>query len=160
MVYSGDDIVFLGGQFDDEEEDDREEDIKLVFFKKFYICNVVNGEDIGEDKNGFYEKFNVMEDGFEDGEIDDFDEDGDENFDECWIIWKCFVVVLDVFVRDFCGLVFEVIFLYFFQNFKYEDWLYCEVVVLVFGVVVEGCMDVVIFYFFEFVFYLFSFFND
>lgn len=56
----------------------------------------------------------MVEEGLEEGEIDDEDEDddGDENLDEKWIFCKCFVVVFDVFVGDFGGKVFYLIFFY------------------------------------------------
>lgn len=45
MVYSFEDIVFLGGVFDDEDEEDWEEDIKLKFVKKNLKCGVVGVEE-------------------------------------------------------------------------------------------------------------------
>ena len=129
MVYSGEDIALLGGQSDDEEEEDRAEDIKPAFAKKSHTRNVANGDGSGEDKNGSYEKLGEMDEGLEDGELDNFEDDGDENPDERWTIRKCSAAALDVFARDFRGPVFEAILPYLSQNLKHALFLpsECEV---------------------------------
>lgn len=163
MVYSGEDIALLGGQSDDEEEEDRQEDIKPVFAKKTQT-RAVNGEsstlnEDGEDGSA-YEKLAGMDDDLEEGEIDDFDDDGDANPDERWTIRKCSAAALDVFARDFGGSVFEAIFPYLSQHLKHQEWPQREAAVLALGAVADGCMDVVIPHLPELVPYLISLLDD
>lgn len=149
MVYSGEDIALLGGQSDDEEEDDREEDIKPQFAKK-NATRTANGDGTlaTDPKNdGGYEKVSGMEDGPEDGEIEDYDEadDGEDgDADEKWTIRKCSAAALDVFARDFQAPVFEIILPYLDQNLQHAEWPNREAAVLALGAVAEGCMKVVV----------------
>ncbi|KAI9155230.1 Importin subunit beta-2 [Paramyrothecium foliicola] len=159
MVYSGEDIALLGGLSDDEEEEDREEDIKPAFAKK-NLTRTANGEALesAEGKNGEYEK--LMDDGLEDGEVEDYEDAEDGDADEKWTIRKCSAAALDVFARDFRGPVFAAILPYLSQNIKHEEWPHREAAVLALGAVAEGCMDVVIPHLKDLVPYLISLLED
>ncbi|KAF4508781.1 hypothetical protein G6O67_005120 [Ophiocordyceps sinensis] len=164
MVYSADEIALLGGLSDDDDEEDRQEDIKPAFAKK-NLKRTANGEgsaSADQSKNGeAYEKLNEMDEGLEEGEIDDEYDDGDDaNPDERWTVRKCSAAALDVFARDFKGAVFEAIFPYLSQNLKHEKWPYREAAVLALGAVAEGCMDVVVPHLPELVPYLISLLED
>lgn len=163
MIYSGEDIALLGGLSDDEEEEDREEDIKPAFAKKV-LTRTANANDDGSmstDKNGnAYNKLANMEDDLEDGEVEDFEDDGDANPDEKWTIRKCSAAALDTFARDFRGPVFEAIFPYLSQNLKHAEWPNREAAVLALGAVADGCMDTVIPHLPELVPYLISLLED
>ncbi|XP_044716345.1 importin subunit beta-2 [Hirsutella rhossiliensis] len=142
MVYSAEEIALLGGLSDDEEEEDRQEDIKPAFAKK-NLKRTANGEgsaSADQPKNGdAYEKLNEMDEGLEEGEVEDEYDDGDDaNPDERWTVRKCSAAALDVFARDFQGAVFEAIFPYLSQNLKHEEWPYREAAVLALGAVAEG----------------------
>ncbi|KJZ75617.1 hypothetical protein HIM_05080 [Hirsutella minnesotensis 3608] len=166
MVYGAEDIALLGGLSDDEEEEDRQEDIKPAFAKKNLTRTAnANGEGAASadsSKNGgAYEKLNEMDEGLEEGEIDDeFDDGDDANPDERWTVRKCSAAALDVFARDFKGAVFEAIFPYLSQNLKHDQWPHREAAVLALGAVAEGCMDVVIPHLPELVPYLISLLED
>ncbi|KAM6476330.1 armadillo-type protein [Trichoderma sp. SZMC 28011] len=164
MVYSGEDIALLGGLSDDEDEEDREEDIRPAFAKKSQ-ARTANGEgNLSADPNqngGAYEKLAAMDEGLEEGEVDDLDEDGDDaNPDERWTVRKCSAAALDVFARDFGGPVFEAIFPYLSQNLKHEEWPHREAAVLALGAVADGCMDTVTPHLPELVPYLISLLED
>ncbi|PHH90308.1 hypothetical protein CDD83_4046 [Cordyceps sp. RAO-2017] len=164
MVYGADDIALLGGLSDDEEEEDRAEDIKPTFAKK-NLTRTANGDgsvpaDSSKDGAAF-EKLNEMDEGLEEGEVeDDYDDGDDANPDERWNVRKCSAAALDVFARDFRGAVFEAIFPYLSQNLKHEEWPYREAAVLALGAVAEGCMDVVIPHLPELMPYLISLLED
>lgn len=164
MVYSAEDIALLGGLSDDDEEEDRQEDIKPAFAKK-NLKRTANGDGTSsadQSKNGeAYEKLTEMDQGLEEGELEDEYDDGDDaNPDERWTVRKCSAAALDVFARDFQGAVFEAIFPYLSQNLKHEKWPYREAAVLALGAVAEGCMDVVVPHLPELVPYLISLLED
>lgn len=164
MVYSAEDIAMLGGLSDDDEEEDRQEDIKPAFARK-NLTRTANGEGSAladQSKNGDgYEKLNEMDEGLEEGEIEDEYGDGDDaNPDERWTVRKCSAAALDVFARDFQGAVFEAIFPYLSQNLKHEEWPYREAAVLALGAVAEGCMNVVVPHLPELIPYLISLLED
>ncbi|PON23200.1 hypothetical protein TGAM01_v207973 [Trichoderma gamsii] len=164
MVYSGEDIALLGGLSDDEDEEDREEDIRPAFAKKASARNA-NGEgnpsaDPNQNGGGAYEKLARMDEGVEEGEVDDFDDGDDANPDEKWTVRKCSAAALDVFARDFGGPVFEAIFPYLSQNLKHDEWPYREAAVLALGAVADGCMDTVTPHLPELVPYLISLLED
>ncbi|KAK3325391.1 armadillo-type protein [Apodospora peruviana] len=163
MVYSPEDIAVLGGASDDEEEEDREEDIKPQFAKKKLTRNLnAAGASTDANENGnAYEKLASMDEGLEEGEIDDLDEDdGDDNPDEKWTLRKCSAAALDVFARDFGGPVFTSILPYLQTNLKHQDWPYREAAVLALGAVADGCMDVVTPHLPELIPYLISLLED
>ncbi|KAK3984790.1 importin subunit beta-2 [Cladorrhinum sp. PSN332] len=165
MVYSGDDILALGGASDDEDEEDKEEDIKPMFAKKS-LARGAKGEGEGSadpNQNGnAYEKLASMDEDLEEGEVDEDDEDdeGDENPDEKWTLRKCSAAALDVFASAFGGGVFTSIFPYLQTNLRHTDWPHREAAVLALGAVAEGCMDVVIPHLPELVPYLITLLND
>ncbi|KAL6862308.1 armadillo-type protein [Trichoderma novae-zelandiae] len=161
MVYGGEDIALLGGLSDDEDEEDREEDIRPAFAKKS-SARTANGEgNLSADANPNGEKLSRMDEGLEEGELDDLDEeDDDANPDERWTVRKCSAAALDVFARDFGGPVFEAIFPYLSQNLKHDEWPYREAAVLALGAVADGCMDAVTPHLPELVPYLISLLED
>ncbi|KAI1500969.1 armadillo-type protein [Biscogniauxia marginata] len=162
MVYSPEDIALLGGASDDEDEEDREEDIKPQFAKKS-SARTANGDgsnDTSQNGNA-YEKLASMDDDLEEGEIDAFDDGGDDtNPDERWTLRKCSAAALDVFARDFRDPVFESILPYLTKNLKHDEWPYREAAVLALGAVAEGCIGVVTPHLPELVPYLISLLND
>ena len=162
MVYSGEEIALLGGASDDEDEEDREEDIKPQFAKKT-LARAANGGAASVDpaQNGnAYQKLADMDDGLEEGEIDDDDDGDDENPDDRWTLRKCSAAALDVFARDFRDPVFESILPYLTKNLKHDEWPYREAAVLALGAVAEGCIGVITPHLPELVTYLFSLLND
>ncbi|KAK4226880.1 importin subunit beta-2 [Podospora fimiseda] len=163
MVYSGDDILALGGASDDEDEEDREEDIKPMFAKKS-LARGAKGEGAGSadaNQNGNDEKLASMDEDLEEGEVDDDEDDeGDENPDQKWTLRKCSAAALDVFASAFGGRVFTSILPYLQTNLRQADWPQREAAVLALGAVAEGCMDVVIPHLPELVPYLVSLLND
>ncbi|KAK3359879.1 armadillo-type protein [Lasiosphaeria hispida] len=161
MVYSPEDIAMLGGASDDEDEEDREEDLKPQFAKK-NLTRKANGGELSTDEsqNGnAFEKLASMDEGLEEGEIDDPDE-GDDNPDEKWTLRKCSAAALDVFANDFGGPVFTSILPYLQINLKHSDWPHREAAVLALGAVAEGCMNVVTPHLRELVPYLVSLLED
>lgn len=164
MVYSAEDIALLGGASDDDDEEDREQDIKPQFAKKNLQRGAAatgEGAEGNQNANGF-EKLNSMDEGLEEGEIDedDEDDDGDENPDEKWTLRKCSAAALDVFATDFGGPVFTSILPYLQINLKGSDWPQKEASVLALGAVAEGCMDVVVPHLPELVPYLITLLDD
>ncbi|ROT35547.1 ARM repeat-containing protein [Sodiomyces alkalinus F11] len=146
MVYGGEDIALLGGASDDEDEEDREEDIRPAFAKKQAARSAANGPEGPADsaQNGnAYEKLGDMDEDFEEGEIDDDLDDGDENPNERWTVRKCSAAALDVFSRDFQDSVFTAILPYLTTNLKHEDWPRREAAVLALGAVAEGAINAV-----------------
>lgn len=161
MVYSGEDIVLLGGAADDQDEEDKEQDIKPAFAKRNLNRNITvdgNSTEQNEGRNG-QEKHAGMESDLEDGEIEE-DDDGDENPDGGWTLRKCSAAALDVFAKDFRNPVFEAIFPYLSQNLKHDDWPHREAAVLALGAVAEGCMEVVVPHLPELMPYLISLLED
>jgi transportin-1 len=161
MVYSPEDIATLGGASDDEDEEDREEDIKPQFAKK-NLTRTANGGEPSADANqngNSYEKLASMDQGLEEGELED-DDEGDENPDEKWTLRKCSAAALDVFATDFGATVFNSILPYLQTNLRHADWPYREAAVLALGAVAEGCMDVVTPHLPELVPYLISLLED
>ncbi|KXJ93251.1 armadillo-type protein [Microdochium bolleyi] len=159
MVYSPEDIALLGGASDDEEEEDRQEDIKPQFAKKSSARNADASTDAAENGNA-YQKLANMDDGLEDGEVEEDDDDDDASPDEKWTLRKCSAAALDVFARDYRSPVFSCILPYLTKNLKHEEWPYREAAVLALGAVAEGCMDVVTPHLPELIPYLISLLND
>lgn len=157
MVYSEEDIAMLEGAGDDAEEEDRVEDIKPTFAKS--KSSRLNGEE-GEN-GGAYAKLREMEDDLDEGEIEEFgDDDDDENPEDGWNLRKCSAAALDTFAADFKAPVFDIILPYLMENLKHEDWPRREAAVLALGAVAEGCMSVVTPHLPDLVPYLISLLND
>lgn len=99
------------------------------------------------------------EDGIEE-EDDDDDEIDDDDIIFDWNLRKCFVVVLDVFVNVYCDELLLYILFFLKELFFYYEWVVKELGILVLGVIVEGCMQGMILYLFEFIFYFIQCFFD
>lgn len=149
MVYSEDDIIMLQATADDADKEDRAEDIKPKFHKsKPRKNNNINCEELGEIGPNMEENLAKIAmrstNDLEEGEIDDYDDDDDEqNPEDRWNLRKCSAAALDVFSSDFHGPVFESILPYLMLNLKHDLWQYREAAVLALGAVAEGCIDVV-----------------
>ncbi|RDW83352.1 ARM repeat-containing protein [Coleophoma crateriformis] len=161
MVYSEEDIATLEGGGNDEDEDDKAEDIKPTFAKSKNAKNASAGGEEA-DQNGAYAKISGADDNLDEGEIEEFDDDEDDdgNPEDRWNLRKCSAAALDVFATDFRDPVFETILPYLMKNLRHEEWPYREAAVLALGAVAEGCMDVVTPHLPELVPYLLSLLND
>lgn len=76
------------------------------------------------------------------------------------LIGKCFVVVLDVLVNVFREEILLILFLILKEILFYVNWEVKESGILVLGVIVEGCMNGMIFYLLELTFYLIGCLSD
>jgi transportin-1 len=164
MVYSEEDIAMLEGGDDDADEEDRAEDIRPAFAKGRTLVNGQSTGDANQAQNGgTYAKlgaFDDEDDEFDEGEIEESDDEEDGNPEDRWNLRKCSAAALDVFATDFRGPVFDTILPYLLTNLKHEEWPQREAAVLALGAVAEGCIDVVTPHLPELVPYLITLLND
>lgn len=160
MVYSEDDIAMLEGGGNDADEEDRDQDIKPTFAKS--KSSRLNGEGGEGENGGSYAKLRELEDDLDEGEIEEFgdDDDDDANPEDGWNLRKCSAAALDTFAADFRAPVFETILPYLMTNLKHTEWQYREAAVLALGAVADGCMSVVTPHLPELVPYLISLLSD
>jgi HEAT repeat protein len=163
MVYSEDDIADLAGVGDDADEEDRVEDIKPTFARGKGARNIdVEAGEAGQNGDAYKKIPGGSDDGndFDEGEIEESEDDDDFNPEDQWNLRKCSAAALDVFATDFRGPVFESILPYLMTNLRHEDWPHREAAVLALGAVAEGCIDVVTPHLPDLVPYLISLLND
>ncbi|KAF2641987.1 ARM repeat-containing protein [Massarina eburnea CBS 473.64] len=145
MVYGEDDILRLEGEKEDAELDDREQDIKPTFAttKSGRLTNNANGSDTLNINGG---TGNMVDDNLSDGEIEDYDDDGDsigDDPEDQWNLRKCSAAALDVLASVFHEPVFRATLPYLTENLNHAEWPNREAAVLALGAIADGCMPAV-----------------
>ena len=144
MVYGEEDIVRLEGDAEDAHEEDRAEDLKPQFATSKNLRIVTNGHPnvSGVNGTGVESEHPGDADSFDEGEIEDEQEGGEDPEDE-WNLRKCSAAALDVLASKFHQPVFDITIPYLKENLSHHDWPNREAAVLAIGAVADGCLDVV-----------------
>ncbi len=134
MVYGEDDLLWLdGGEEEDQEQPDREEDIKPRFYGG-KAHGFERDEADGKDKMRYGAETFEDDDDFDDYDDDDF---GDDMSTE-WNLRKCAAAALDVLAVRFTGELLNVLLGPLKEKLWNQDWLQRESGILALGAMAEG----------------------
>ncbi|KAF8869298.1 armadillo-type protein [Mucidula mucida] len=139
MVYGEDDLLWLdGGEEEDQEQPDREEDIKPRFYGG-KAHGFERDEADGKDKMRYGAETFEDDDDFDDYDDDDF---GDDMSTE-WNLRKCAAAALDVLAVRFTGELLNVLLGPLKEKLWNQDWLQRESGILALGAMAEGCIEAI-----------------
>jgi transportin-1 len=138
MVYSEDDLIWLGGDDEDTHQPDKASDIK----PKQFGAKAHGFEHTGENNDPSTHKSRGALEAQEDD--DDFDPDfeDEEDLSTEWNLRKCAAAALDVIAVQFGADLLQTLLPHLREKLWSSEWLQKESGILALGAMAEGCIDV------------------